>query len=81
MTELERVKARRRAHHSVVTQMINEATPILEGERPQRHLTHLQTIDGQLENKKATLATLDDEILSQIEVGEIEIDVVDSKAR
>jgi len=53
----------------------------LEGERPQRHLTRLQTIDGQLENKKATLATLDDEILSQIEVGEIEIDVVDSKAR
>ena len=80
MTELERVKARRRAHRSVVTRLNNEATPILEGERPERHLTRLRTIDGQLEDKKTTLTALDDEILSQIEVGEIETDVVDSEA-
>ena len=64
----------------VVTRLINEATPILEGERPKRHLTHLRTIDGQLEDRKTTLAAIDNEILSQIEVGEIGTDVVDSEA-
>ena len=81
MTEqLERVKARRRAHRSVVTRLINEATPILEGEISERLLTQLRIIDGQLEEKKTMLAALDEEILSQVEVGEIETDVVDSEA-
>ena len=51
----------------------------MKGERPETHLTRLQTIDGQLEDKKTMLAALDNEILSQIEVGEIETDVVDSE--
>ena len=76
MTELERVKTRRRAHRSVVTRLINEVTPIL---RLERHLTRLRTINGQLEDKKTMFAALDDEILSQIEVREIETDVVDSE--
>ena len=72
MTEqLERVKARRRAHRYVVTRLINKATPILEGERTKRLLTRLRIIDGQLEEKKTMLAALDEEILSQIEVGEM----------
>ena len=72
MTEqLERVKARRRAHRCVVTRLINKATPILEGERTKRLLTRLRIIDGQLEEKKTMLAALDEEILSQIEVGEM----------
>ena len=81
MTEqLERVKAKRRAHRSVVTRLINEATPILEGEISERLLTRLRIIDGQLEEKKTMLAALDEEMLSQIEVREVETDVVDSEA-
>ena len=63
MTEqLKRVKARRRAHRSVVTRLINEATPILEGEISERLLTRLRIIDGQLEEKKTMLAALNEEI-------------------
>ena len=43
--QLERVKARRKAHRGVVTKLVNEATPLIEGERTERVLTRLKTID------------------------------------
>ena len=63
MSDLERVKARRKAHRGVVTRMINEATPLFEGERTARILTRLNTIDEQLVEKTKTLKNLDEEIL------------------
>ena len=61
--QLERVKARRKAHRGVVTKLVNEATPLIEGERTERVLTRLKTIDEQLAEKTKTLKNLDEEVL------------------
>ena len=77
--QLERVKARRKAHRGVVTKLVNEATPLIEGERTERVLTRLKTIDEQLAEKTKTLKNLDEEVLRLIEVTEIENDVLESE--
>ena len=79
MSDLERVKARRKAHRGVVTRIINETTPLLEGERTERILTRLKTTDEQLVEKTKTLKGLDEEILESIDVSEIEDDVLESE--
>ena len=77
--QLERVKARRKAHWGVVTRLVNEATPLIEGERTERVRTRLKTIDKQLAEKTKTLKNLDKEVLRLIEVTEIENDVLESE--
>ena len=77
--QLERVKARRKAHRGVVTKLVNEATPLIEGERTERVLTRLKTIDEQLAEKTRTLKNLDEEVLRSIDVTEIENDVLESE--
>ena len=80
MTEqLDRVKARRKAHRSVVTRLVNEATPILEGEITDKLLTRLRIIDGQLEDKGRLLSSFDEEIIALIDVAEIEADILESE--
>ena len=80
MSDLERVKAQRKAHRGVVIRIINEATPLLEGKRTKRILTHLKTTDEQLVEKTKTLQGLDEEILKSIGVSEIEDNVLESEA-
>jgi len=80
MPDLERVKACRKAHQGVVTRLINESTPLLEGERTERILTCLKTIDEQLVEKTRTLRNLDEEVLESIDVLEIKDDVLESEA-
>ena len=77
--QLERVKARRKAHRGVVTKLVNEATPLIEGKRTERVRTRLKTIDEQLAEKTKTLKNLDEEVLRLIEVTEIENDVLESE--
>ena len=50
--QLKRVKEQRKAHRGVVTRLIHEATPILEGEITDKIVTRLRIIDGQLEEKR-----------------------------
>jgi len=66
MSDLERVKARRKAHRGVVTRLLNESTPLLKGEKTERILTRLKTIDEQLVEKTRTLRNLDEEIIEQV---------------
>ena len=65
--QLERVKPRRKAHRGVVTKLVNEATLLIEGERTERVLTRLKTIEEQLVEKTRTLKNLDEEVLRLID--------------
>ena len=49
--QLEKVKQRRKGHRGVVTRLINEATPLFEGERTERSIIRLRIIDEQLTEK------------------------------
>ena len=77
--QLERVKPRRKAHRGVVTKLVNEATLLIEGERTERVLTRLKTIEEQLVEKTRTLKNLDEEVLRLIDVTEIENNVLESE--
>ena len=59
--QLERLKQRRKGNCGVVTRFINEATPLLEGERVERSIIRLQTIDKQLTEKLKVLRGFDEE--------------------
>ena len=41
MYELERLKEKKRAHQSVITRLINEAAPMMEGEHTDRIVTRI----------------------------------------
>ena len=60
MSDLETVKACRKAHQGIVTRLINESTPLLKGEKTERILTCLKTNDEQLVEKMRTLRNLDE---------------------
>ena len=77
--QLERVKAQRKAHRGVVTKLVNEATPLIEGERTERVLNHLKTIDEQLAEKTRTLNNFNEEVLRSIDMTEIENDALESE--
>ena len=73
MSKMERLKAKRRAHQSIVTRLINEAAPMMEGEHTDRIVTRPQTIDVQLEEKVTMLQTFNENLLSLIDVEEIDV--------
>lgn len=77
--QLERIKARRKAHRGVVTKLVNEVTPLIEGERTEKVLIRLKTIEEQLAEKMRMLKNLDEEVLRLIDVSEIENDVLESE--
>ena len=79
MSEMERLKAKRRAHRSIVTRLINEAAPMMKGEHTDRIVTRLQTIDVQLEEKVTMLLTFDETLLSLIDIEEIKGDIMESE--
>ena len=72
MSELEKLKAKRRGHRSVVTRLINEATPMMEEERTDKIVTRLRNICVQLEEKSCLLRTFNEDVLTLIDVEEIE---------
>ena len=78
--QLERVKQRRKGHHGVVTRLINETTPLFEGERTERSIIRLRIIDEQLTEKLKLLRGFDEEILALIDVKDIENDVLEAEA-
>ena len=59
--------------------MVNEATPILEGEITDKLLTCLRIIDGQLKDKGRLLSSFNEEILALINVPDIEADILESE--
>jgi len=77
--QLERVKQRRKGHRGVVTRLINEATPLFEGDRSEKSIIRLRIIDEQLTEKLKVLRTFDEEVLTLIDVKEIENDVLQAE--
>jgi len=78
--QLERLKQRRKGHRGVVTRLINEAAPLLEGERVEKSVSRLRTIDEQLTEKLKVLRGFDEEMLTLIDVKEIENDLLEAEA-
>ena len=54
----------------MVIRLVNEATPILEGEITNKLLTRLRIINGQLEDKGRLLSSFDEKKLALIDVAE-----------
>ena len=77
-TELERLKSKRKGHRGVVSRLINEATPILEGESNEKVANHLKTISSKLEEKLQLLQTFDESLMALIDVKDIEEDIMES---
>ena len=77
-TKLERLKNKRKGHRGVVSRLINEATPILEGESNEKVANRLRTISSKLEEKLQLLQTFDESLMSLIDVKEIEKDIMES---
>ena len=77
-TELERLKNKRKGHRGVVSRLINEATPILEGESNEKVANCLKTISSNLEEKLQLLQMFDESLMSLIDVKEIEEDIMES---
>lgn len=78
--QLERAKQRRKGHRGVVTRLINEATPLFEGERTEKSIIRLKIIDEQLTEKLKVLRGFDEEVLTLIDVKDIENDVLEAEA-
>jgi len=73
------LKQRKKGHRGIVTRLVNEATPLFEGERVEKSIIHLQTIDKQLTEKLKVLRGFNEEILTLIDVKDIENDVLESE--
>ncbi|XP_065909767.1 uncharacterized protein [Dysidea avara] len=78
--QLERLKQRRKGHRGVVTRLIKEAASLLEGERVEKSITRLRIIDEQLTEKLKVLRGFDEDMVTLIDVKEIENDVLEAEA-
>ena len=81
MTEkLERLKLKRRGQRGTVMKNRQEATSLLEADTIEPSLLRcLKTIQGLLEEKRAILRALDEEIIESCELTDVEQETVDSE--
>ena len=66
--ELERLKSKRKGHRGVVSRLINEATPILEGDSNEKVANHLKTISLKLKEKLQLLQRFDESLMALIDM-------------
>ena len=61
--QLERLKQWRKGHREVVTRLINETAPLLEGEREEKSIIRLHIIDEQFTEKLKVLRGFNEKLL------------------
>ena len=77
--KLDKLKARRKGNQDFLTKLSHESRALLdEGEITERGRRRQKVIQGQLEEKAALLAGLDEQIVELSDIGEIETDIMES---